>query len=379
VSFANTKKILFFLTLSFVCQAITPNSSYALSRKRLHPSNVCGSMLSLLRTYATDPQYLKEERDVAVDFLRGFRLNQLGFQTVDPSSTLVSLSSKDNPSKKEIESLAMRIRGIEINSRAEGASIDQRVWTVVKKYKGTKEIKDYILETNEAVDAVTNLTEQTKNPWYDVTIRKRLLQAVLFTVNASFSPFWCHVGLHQIAAAFTLLGFHSEPMALLSYLQKEDGFFKENQKQIESFLKGQEGWSYTTHRYSVHREVIHGALGVGSSDRKFGEGLNSQAYHDTRGLWTKVVLQYPALIKTAAQSPGSLSDKFEVFQTARDQWAPLYVSYDRLLSMDPQSGEPVLVVAIRTSLERDPAKQFAKEKVTVPGAQLAPVKVPGGS
>lgn len=338
-------------------------------RKPYHPSNVCASLLWQLRLHKQSLHHFEENLYLA-NYLKQFREKTLNIKNAKPSSALVSLNSWDKFGYFKRKRLAERIAGIENNALSEqAATADKRVVTAMFRYDGVEGVRDYFVQSHEALNVVQNITQSERSGLFHLILRKRFLESVVLTSAGLYiGAMASYMGATELALLFTWLAVHAEPLAMIGYLTKQDPFFKSNQRQIEDFLKKMEqgkvaegAWGFQSNQYAINREVVTEFLNSNASIQALSEALNSQAHLDTRGTYS-ILLKKLAILKTAFEHQGTFQQKREVHQYLTDASDKFYVSYDRLLVYDEQLKKPVLYVVIRTSLDRDLLFQKSKQK-----------------
>lgn len=347
------------------------------SAHAVRPSEPCEAILNASRPYvgviASD-----ENADIALRTLRKFRFD-LGYPTVQAALTRPLHLRASEATEKQRLQLAQQIEGIEAFLQGEQATGEGRKrW--VFALEGTNVSKNFLdslkreeLSIQKAIAKDINIT---------LSKGKRLgsafLAAMVLASNFTYIPIWSELFSGPIATALsTALWFTTEPLALLSYYRHRDPEYKEIQSSLESFGAKLSGLALNEHRNAAQSLPWHfdswayrvttfipEYLLQGSSEH-VDDAIAVQDLHDSRGTLFKL---YRPLELARGERKGLIS------RTQREMEKEVWVYFDLLQTVNVETGEPLLLVSIRSSKERHPAFSAAPEaaKEKVPLGKLAP-------
>jgi hypothetical protein len=375
------KKLILIFSLSSIFYSST---SHAELKARYFPTNVCVSLLTLTRdkyVKGLDDSY--GERD-ASNYLRKFRLEQLDSPVVLPSGKIVTIPFGKKISLKEKQALASRLRGIEVSQNSSSEKADQKIWTFIKKMEEPDEIRAF---NGQLEDNLTDASQMmTRSGTAKFSEAKRLFEAIAGTMAATaFANFFylgghvLHTDILQYIWPLAFLAVHLEPLSMVNYHFKEDSFFKSMIQTSESFLAATAtgalspgDFSFDSHTYALRKESVMASL-VGS-ERELELALNQQNYRDTRGIWSRYILENLLILVRAKEQLLREVPAGSIAQTHQDRLT-YYIHYDRLLTVDIETHKPVEVISVRVSSDRGFAFVTSKQNQNVAGRVLMPIRV----
>ncbi len=373
------------LTIGFI---VFSNSAFAgiYEPKTNHTSIICASLLLALREQIAQVRSA-DSNMMAANYLRMFRTNVLKVDEVKPGFEELDINWTDKTSKSTKRRVAAQLQCIEINSRSSSnITQDQKVVTMVQRYNGVEEIQGFMAHSENSKNSAYALFQGFRDTQMDQILRKRFLEGTIAGPMAGVLALLLGqvdaMDLGNLPIILGILAVHMEPISEFRMLTQQDGFYLKNQKQIGEFLGEINagnvplgGWGYQSKAYKINREVVRAFLNPNSSLTDISSAMNSQIHLKTRGLWSQLVLKPLAILKTVNGFRGSDAEKAEYRRQIVDNWKSFYVMYDQLLTYDADSKKPVLIVTVRTSLDRglskNPQRQKQEDEVALPQASVA--------
>jgi hypothetical protein len=293
-----------------------------------HPNTDCEALLMAARRYHADSR--GQHTASAISGLRNFRRNTLGVLLADSSGQAVSASS-ERASRRDIQKIAARIQGIEVQHAKREANEKQLVIAglYLKGWDKIREFEDDLRRLLEYVDAPTK--EQAIRLRHFQRLGLSALAGTLTPDLLILSGILQSPEIMQAAIYSALVFLIQDPLALVNHKFIEPQI----KTDLVSPLAGlQSGWRFDSMNHQLNRDVVEAIWNREDSSA----AISNLELVDSHGpVWQ-------GMARLNALRLGGSTLFFE-FNHAHDK---VWVGIDRLLMINPETLEPELTVVVRS-------------------------------
>lgn len=333
-----------------------------------HPSTTAAGYLMTFRTELGSASFSGDSSWQALSELRS-HLSRLDMGEIAGSNAPVQAASDDVFFWKKGR-VAARIRGIEQDlKRTREAPESYRMLGAGRVLRGVDQIRDF---HSELATSLENVLSGAANAGRAALNKQRLFNSLGMT--ACLPILW---NMAQIAPEFYLmLGatlLITEPYALVRQALTHDHLHAAALAGLDAYLKADrqdpKSWRYDAANYALHQGLIKSLLHPRTTLAQINNGLAYQVDLDRDGPFIRNILRPLAeRHNKAAAKKGPLD---------RPNWAkPAWIGIDRLLRRDQATGEPLLTVFVRASVQPPRYPSRAKERQGVDAFAKMPELVP---